>query len=67
MRSYCLTLLTQTSEDVKEYGGHSQAVVSLLSAVIGVGECQADAENTGGRGHSQPQAVAERSSVAVPG
>jgi hypothetical protein len=63
VRFIILTLLTETRVNVEEYGRYSAALVPLTAAGC---ECQTDTEGTGGNGHDQPQAVAERRDVAIP-
>ena len=58
-----LTLMTETRVNVEEYGGHGEALVSLMAVVC---KCQTNTKSTGGSGYGQPHAVAERCDVAIP-
>jgi hypothetical protein len=58
-----LTLLTETRVNVEEYGRHGEVLVPLMAVVY---KYQTDTKNTGDNGYRQPQAVAERSDVAIP-
>jgi hypothetical protein len=49
--------------NVQQDGRNSKAPVPLMAVVC---NCQADTKSTDGNGYGQPQAVAERSDVAIP-
>jgi hypothetical protein len=62
-RFIALTLLTETSVNIEEYGGHSEFLVSLTAVVY---KCQTDNDSTDGKGYGQPQAVAKWCNVTPP-
>ena len=58
-----LTLSTETSVNIEQYGGNSEPVVPLMAVVC---KCQTDTNSNGGNGYCQPHTVAERCDVTVP-
>ena len=58
-----LNLLTETSVNIEQYGGHSEVLVPLMAVFC---KCQTHTTSTGGNSYDQLQVVAERCYVATP-